>query len=224
MIVLSGDAKLTANFANNRITNYNVQTTQNKIENNTQVEEQEENKEETKKELTNIDIDVKDASYSELGNYLSFAPGSQKYLGKTIRVRGFALVNDNVIPSGYFAIGKYNISCCAADAEFVGFYVKKDNYTINNNSWYEIEGILEKVKGLDGTDALAINVVNIKEIDSKNEEQYVYPYQREADIIVNTKTLAIKKVKNSNSTESASGTRTLWKLACPRPTPRRLRQ
>ena len=175
MIVLSGDAKLTANFANNRITNYNVQNTQNKIEDNAPVEEQEENKEETKKELTNIDIDVKDASYSELGNYLSFAPGSQKYLGKTIRVRGFALVNDNVIPSGYFAIGKYNISCCAADAEFVGFYVKKDNYTINNNSWYEIEGILEKVKGLDGTDALAINVVNIKEIDSKNEEQYVYP-------------------------------------------------
>ena len=73
-------------------------------------------------------------------------------------------------------LGFFILACdCTADAEFVGFYVKKGNYNINNNSWYEIEGILEKIKGLDGNDALAINIVNLKEIDSKKEELYVYP-------------------------------------------------
>ena len=175
MLIVAGDGRLTINFANNRTMNYSVQ---NKTNDNTSSDKKEEtNQQETKekKEITKIDIDVKDASYAELANYLSFGPKAQSYINQTIRVKGFALLDDSVIPSGYFAIGKYNISCCAADAEFVGFYVKKENYNISNNSWYEIEGILEKVKGLDGSNAVAISIVNLKEIDFKKEEQYVYP-------------------------------------------------
>lgn len=174
VLILSGDGRLTINFATNRTMNYNNQTKQ--VQTEVEVKKDEEKEEEQiKNEITKIDINVKDSSYAELGNYLTFAPKATKFLGQTIRVKGFALLDEKIIPNGYFAIGKYNISCCAADAEFVGFYVKKENHEIKSNGWYEIEGILEKVKGLDGNEALAITVVNMKEIDSKNEDQYVYP-------------------------------------------------
>ena len=177
LLILAGDGRLTTNFASNRKMNYNTQIKQEKT-NTTKNEEQKQEEEqeiETKKEITSIDVDVKDSSYSELGTYLSFGPKASNYVDKTIRVKGFVLLDDNVIPNGYFAIGKYNISCCAADAEFVGFYVKKENYEVKNNSWYQIEGYLEYFKGIEGNDAVAIRIVNLKEIDANSEEQYVYP-------------------------------------------------
>ena len=98
-----------------------------------------------------------------------------KYEGKTIRVRGFAIKKADFLPNGYFAIGKYAISCCAADAGFTGFMSKYDNDKIKVNRWYEVEGILRKGKDKDNNDTMYIEVINIKEIDSKKEEQYVYP-------------------------------------------------
>ena len=79
------------------------------------------------------------------------------------------------MPDGYFAIGKYAISCCAADAGFTGFIAKYDNSKITADKWYEVEGILEKGKDKEGYDIMYIKVINSKEISSKGEEQYVYP-------------------------------------------------
>ena len=79
------------------------------------------------------------------------------------------------MPDGYFAIGKYAISCCAADAGFTGFIAKYDNSKITADKWYEVEGILEKGKDKEEYDIMYIKVINIKEISSKGEEQYVYP-------------------------------------------------
>ena len=79
------------------------------------------------------------------------------------------------LSKGYFAIGKYAISCCAADAGFTGFIAKYDNSKITKDKWYEVEGILEKGKDADGYNIMYINVINIKEISSTEEEQYVYP-------------------------------------------------
>lgn len=39
----------------------------------------------------------------------------------------------------------------------------------------KLKGILEKGKDKDGYDIMYIDVKNVKEIDSKSEEQYVYP-------------------------------------------------
>ena len=100
---------------------------------------------------------------------------ADKYEGKTIRVRGFAIKKADFLPKGYFAIGKYAISCCAADAGFTGFMSKYDNNKIKVNQWYEVEGVLRKGKDKDNNDTMYIEVINIKEIDSKKEEQYVYP-------------------------------------------------
>ena len=83
--------------------------------------------------------------------------------------------NESYIPKGYFILGKYSISCCAADANFTGFYVKNNKLNVKSYNWYKIEGILEKAIDTNGNNTLAINVVNIKKIDGKNEEQYVYP-------------------------------------------------
>lgn len=80
---------------------------------------------------------------------------------KTIKVRGFALKNNvPYLPSGYFAIGEYVITCCATDAGYGGFYAKYDLDKIDENIWYEIEGVLEKVTDAANDTALAIRVTN----------------------------------------------------------------
>ena len=40
-----------------------------------------------------------------------------------------------------------------------------------SNGWYEVEGILRKGKDKDNNDTMYIEVINIKEIDSKKEEK-----------------------------------------------------
>lgn len=100
---------------------------------------------------------------------------SDKYVGKKIKVRGFTVKKGlPYLPSGYFAIGKYIISCCAADARFGGFYAKYDLSKVKENTWYEIEGILEKTQDTEGYNILAIKVININEIDGNPAEQYAY--------------------------------------------------
>ena len=80
-------------------------------------------------------------------------------IGKTIRVKGFVLKDNQYIPDGYFAIGKYEISCCAADATFTGFIAKYDKSNIKKNKWYEIEGVLDKLN--EKNKVMYINVINI---------------------------------------------------------------
>lgn len=55
-------------------------------------------------------------------------------------MREFALKKASYLPYGYFALGKYAMSCCAADAGFTGFIAKYDNSKIVSDKWYEIEG------------------------------------------------------------------------------------
>ena len=96
-------------------------------------------------------------------------------------------MNTPGIPKGYFAIGKYVISCCAADASFGGFISKYDgDVEIKENEWYEIEGVLNTAKDVNGYDIIIINVVNIKQIDGSKEEIYVYPcYNGECGVLKN---------------------------------------
>ena len=193
MLIFSGDGRLTASLANNKMTNFNSNQktkTEKAIANNQEsLGENKKDNEIIERETTeaileqstenydfsNVDFNVIDASYGELSGYLTYAPKASKYEGKTIRVRGFTIKNASYLSEGYFAIGKYEISCCVADAAFTGFFAKYDTNKIKNDTWYEIEGILEKGNDKEGNDTMYIKVINIKEIDSKNEEQYVYP-------------------------------------------------
>ena len=183
LLIFTGDGRLTSSFATNRTTNIKVE---NRTKSNEKIEEEiielpkseNSNKEEPTEsyDFSNVDFDVVDASYSGLAGYFYSPPEAANiYIGKKIRVRGIPLMKADYIPKGYFAIGKYEISCCAADAGFTGFVTKYDNSKISNDKWYEVEGILEKGKDKKGYNILYINVINIKEISSKDEEQYVYP-------------------------------------------------
>ncbi len=55
--------------------------------------------------------------------------------------------------------------------------MKNKNYRLEvvyvrlSNGWYEVEGILRKGKDKDNNDTMYIEVINIKEIDSKKEEK-----------------------------------------------------
>ena len=177
LLVLAGDGRLTANFASNRTMNFNnkERTKTEKVKN----EEKEEKREpEDVKETYDFSkpyFEIVDANYNELSNYITYAPKADKFEGKTIRVRGFSIKYASYLPDGYFALGKYSITCCAADAGFTGFIIKYDTNEIFSNKWYEIEGVLEKGTDADGYDIMYINAINVKVISSKEEEQYIYP-------------------------------------------------
>ena len=177
MIIISSDGRLSNNVATNRLTNIKVIKTD-----KTKTKEKEEIKEEIKedkviidKDNFNIDFEVIDENYYSLADFISF-PGTKykEYENKGIKVRGFTIKESNYVPDGYFLLGKYTITCCAADAELAGFYVKLDDYEIKDDSWYEIEGVLKKIK-YQGLNVMTINIINIKEIDEGSEELYVYP-------------------------------------------------
>lgn len=176
LLILSSDGRITTNMANNRIRNHKVETkTIEKQETTIEEEKTIEPIEEKEYDFTNVTFDITDTIYNELSNYLSYEPNAIKYVGNTIRVKGFTVKYASYLPDDYFAIGKYAISCCVADAEFTGFFVKYDRNKIIHNAWYEIEGVLEQGKDKDGNAILYINAINVKEIEEKNEEQYVYP-------------------------------------------------
>lgn len=180
MIIISSDGRLTESLAQNRMANYK----ENKVENKEKKKEKKETEEITEEKEETIEkvsedaeiyFDINDENYQDLANYLTFAPKSDKFAGKTIKVKGFINKSQQYIPSGYFAIGKYSITCCAADAGFVGFIVKDNNLNLKENTWYEIEGTLTKSKDVAGYDILTITPKNIKNIDGSKEKQYVYP-------------------------------------------------
>lgn len=174
-LVISGDGRLSSSLAGNRMSSFtggsklNVKTTEPK-------EEIVSNDDDNNKiyDFNDVDVNVVDENYSVLADYITFVSKAKDFKEKTIRVRGFAVTDGDYIPDGYFAIGKYMISCCAADAEFTGFIGKVD-FDIKNNTWYEIEGVIDEYHGSDEYIVMIINVKNIKEINEKDEEQYVYP-------------------------------------------------
>ncbi len=178
MIFLSGDGRLSEDLAQNRMVDYKkeVLTKEEKTQETFNITKEEtEEAIEKVSEDAEIYFDIVDANYQDLANYLTFSQKSDKFAGKTIKVKGFINKSQQYIPQGYYAIGKYSISCCAADASFVGFIVKENNMNLKENNWYEIEGTLVKAKDVAGYDILTINPTNIKKIDGTKEQQYVYP-------------------------------------------------
>jgi len=182
-LILAGDGRLTSSFASNRSSNFNGENRITKEEkrseeNNNKEEKRSEennNKEENNNDLSKIDFDVNDKNYVFLADSISSATNVEKIVGKTIKVRGLVLKVNNYMGKGYFAIGKYQITCCAADAGVTGFVVKYNTSKIETDKWYEIEGVFVEGKDNTGVTAVYIEIKNIKEIDSQKEELYVYP-------------------------------------------------
>lgn len=161
-LFIINDSKLDLSLSINR-SGFN----RNKIKTDIKVEDIEEDY-----DFTNTYFDIDDSIYMELANYISYGEKATKFIGKTIRVRGFVQKYTSYIPEGFFTIGKYAVTCCIADSEYIGFFVKYDPDKIKSFNWYQIEGVLKQGKDKDGYNILYIDLVNIEEISS--EEEYIY--------------------------------------------------
>ncbi len=179
ILIISGSGKLSLNASNNRNTTFgrNKTVTTSK----TTTTEEKNNSSEISKDF---DFDIVDEVYTLLGDGITYNSKPERLKGKTIRVKGFSLLKGDGIPEGYFALGKYFVSCCTADAGFGGFIVKNnESYNIKNNTWYVLEGIIDTAQDSYGTPIGIINITSIKEINGKKETTYVYPcysYSEEA--------------------------------------------
>lgn len=165
-----GDGRFNSTLANNRINNYTKSKSMDKVDDIIISDE-----ELKKYNFNNPFFNVVDESYDILGNYITFEPSAKKFENKSIKVRGMLIKNNSYLPNGYFFIGKYSISCCAADANYVGFIVRHSLDKLKENNWYEVKGILKRGKDKEGYDVMYIYAVEIEEIDPKVENQYVYP-------------------------------------------------
>ena len=192
LFLFMGDGKINLSSAGNRSHSFSSKMNTSKIEEKKEkkketekLEELEkmEEKEETttsiissdnKPSIDSIEIEVEDITYAGLSDQITYSTHPEKLVGKTIQVRGFVLKNVDFIPKGTFGIGKYLISCCAADSSFIGFIVEGDSSTIQENGWYEIEGILKLGEDSYQQKIVVIDMVQFKKI-SPEEEQYVYP-------------------------------------------------
>ena len=112
---------------------------------------------------------VNDNNYVQMLNYFSQNPEGVE--GSTVRIRGFSVKDTQYITDGYFALGKYIISCCVADAGVFGILVENMD-TVNDNSWYEIEGTLKVIEDKYKQKTIAIVPTNINSISSEN--MYIY--------------------------------------------------
>ena len=154
-----GDATLDTKVIKNKTTNL----TFNEVE--------DDNKNIGNYDLNNIDLTIKDYNYVEASLEINNNP--KNWYGKTVKIRGFVVREASYIPIGYFAIGKYYITCCAADATLVGFTVKSDNtMRVEDSGYYDIKGVFVKAKNQKGEDAIAIKAIKIEKV--KEEERQVY--------------------------------------------------
>ena len=176
MLFFAQDGRLTTALASNRVTSFKSKEVKEEIIEEVEDIEQIEEVEEVEYDFENVDYDIVDEAYAALTDIIAYNKDLNKFIGKTVRIKGFTLINTPGIPKGYFAIGKYVVSCCAADASFGGFISKYEgDLKIEESKWYEVEGVLESSLDVNGYDIIIINVKNIKEIDGSKEEIYVYP-------------------------------------------------
>ena len=178
MLIFAGDGRLSTSLALNK-TNINKNIKTSKVNKSTKKDPK---IDVSKLDFENPDFIVEDENYVALSTYLPYNSKSEENIGKTIRVRGFTVGDSSYLPSGLYGLGKYGVTCCIADSGYTSFVLNANGHKIRNNTWYEVEGYFERNKDLAGHDIFPITVVNIKEIDGKDEEEYVYPcYQYEGD-------------------------------------------
>ena len=95
---------------------------------------------------------------------LNVYPEPDAYTGQPVKVQGF-VVHPPDLPSQYFLLSRFVITCCAADAYPVGLPVKvrenRDAYPVD--TWLEIEGKMI-TETLDGKRKLTIEASSLKKI------------------------------------------------------------
>ena len=175
IVFIASDGKLSTSFAVNRSTSFS------KVKDVKKVKKTDINKSfdiNLYKDIdfSSVDFSIIDESYAGLSDAIVYNSNPEKLVGKTIKLKGFIMKENDFLPKEYFAIGKYMISCCAADASFAGFMARSNDMSkLENNKWYEIYGVLNIGVDTYNQKIAIIDVVKYKKIDGKDEELYMYP-------------------------------------------------
>ena len=86
-----------------------------------------------------INADIIDLCDDDYGIwYMDALDNPQRYEGKTVRFKGMVYKGKN-FPEGYFVPGRFAMTCCADDTQFVG-YVCKSKYAdkLKNRQWITV--------------------------------------------------------------------------------------
>lgn len=97
-----------------------------------------------------------------------------EYLGRTIEAIGF-IYADNKLPNRNFVLGRYIITCCAADASVIGMlcrYGEAHEPIPRPNTWVRVRAKVER--GLYGDHPLGILAISDIRETKKPREAYVY--------------------------------------------------
>jgi Predicted membrane protein len=106
---------------------------------------------------------------------LNFNPEPDTYIGQKVKVQGF-VIHPPKVAEQYLWIGRFIITCCAADAYPVGLPVKlppnQTRAAFPPDSWLEIEGETITAE-LQGKRKLTIQASSLKPIpEPKNPYDY----------------------------------------------------
>ncbi|WP_134215883.1 TIGR03943 family putative permease subunit [Pelotomaculum propionicicum] len=95
------------------------------------------------------------------------------YAGKEISMLGFVYKETGMQP-GQFALGRYVITCCSADASFAGFLCEYDNTgDFKEGDWLTIRGTI-KVGQYNGSSIPVILVGAFNKTDQEPANPYIY--------------------------------------------------
>jgi len=116
-------------------------------------------------------IEVPEHSYTEVLTTLDLY--KHTFAGKSIRISGFVYKPDE-LESDQFAISRYAMQCCSADAAPYGVLSSYPRASsLEEDSWIEVTGTIQTTT-MNETEVLAIEVLKVRSIEAP-DDPYVYP-------------------------------------------------
>jgi uncharacterized repeat protein (TIGR03943 family) len=92
--------------------------------------------------------------------------------GKPVRVTRFVFRDENM-PDGVILLGRYTMTCCAADASVIGFFAAiPHSDQLKDGTWLEVEGGLSSTT-VEGSSVSMIRVKTFKRVKPP-KDPYVY--------------------------------------------------
>ncbi|MBV9281595.1 MAG: TIGR03943 family protein [Chloroflexi bacterium] len=90
-----------------------------------------------------LSVDTRSFGMMDWVGALSADPNPRDYLGKPVQVSGLVLHSSDSVPSGYFMVMRYVVTCCIADARPVGLAVQDTSHgALRDNQWVTVTGTM----------------------------------------------------------------------------------
>lgn len=97
----------------------------------------------------------------------------RQFAGKEIMLSGFVYRDDNMEQDSHFALGRFLVMCCPADAAPFGVMIHAaEAGKLNKDSWVQVRGTIGSAQ-IDGKDTMEIRATSITPIDQP-ASPYIY--------------------------------------------------